>query len=51
MRAWRFAASLLLVAAVLAVYHWAIAVNAVTAATGLSKKQVYARALELNQRR
>ena len=27
------------------------AVNAVSAATGLAKKQVYARALELNQRR
>jgi two-component system, OmpR family, sensor histidine kinase KdpD len=35
MRAWRFAAALLLVAAVLAVYHWAIAVNAVTAALTL----------------
>jgi two-component system sensor histidine kinase KdpD len=35
MRAWRFAASLLLVAAVLAVYHWALAVNAVTAALTL----------------
>ena len=35
MRPWRFAASLLLVAAVLAVYHWALAVNAVTAALTL----------------
>jgi two-component system, OmpR family, sensor histidine kinase KdpD len=35
MKALRFAASLLLVAAVLAVYHWAIAVNAVTAALTL----------------
>jgi two-component system sensor histidine kinase KdpD len=35
MRAWRFAASLMLVAAVLAVYHWALAVNAVTAALTL----------------
>jgi two-component system, OmpR family, sensor histidine kinase KdpD len=35
MRAWRFAAALLLVAAVLAVYHWALAVNAVTAALTL----------------
>jgi two-component system sensor histidine kinase KdpD len=35
MRAWRFAASLLLVAAVLAVYHWVLAVNAVTAALTL----------------
>jgi len=35
MKAWRFAAALLLVAAVLAVYHWAIAVNAVTAALTL----------------
>jgi two-component system, OmpR family, sensor histidine kinase KdpD len=35
MRAWRFAAALLLVAVVLAVYHWGIAVNAVTAALTL----------------
>jgi len=35
MRALRFAAALLLVAAVLAVYHWAIAVNTVTAALTL----------------
>src|SRR6202167_4277175 len=35
MRALRFAAALLLVAAVLAVYHWALAVNAVTAALTL----------------
>ncbi|MGA3237318.1 MAG: ATP-binding protein [Bryobacteraceae bacterium] len=35
MRAWRFAAALLLVAAVMAVYHWALAVNAVTAALTL----------------
>src|SRR6204780_84113 len=35
MRAWRFAASLLLVAVVLAVYHWPLAVNAVTAALTL----------------
>jgi two-component system, OmpR family, sensor histidine kinase KdpD len=35
MKAWRFAAALLLVAAVLAVYHWGIAVNAVTAALTL----------------
>jgi len=34
-RALRFAASLLLVAAVLAVYHWVLAVNAVTAALTL----------------
>jgi two-component system sensor histidine kinase KdpD len=35
MRALRFAASLLLVLAVLAVYHWVLAVNAVTAALTL----------------
>ena len=35
MRAWRFAAALLLVASVLALYHWAIPVNAVTAALTL----------------
>jgi two-component system, OmpR family, sensor histidine kinase KdpD len=35
MRAWRFAASLLLIAVVLAVYHWPLAVNAVTAALTL----------------
>jgi two-component system sensor histidine kinase KdpD len=35
MRALRFAAALLLVAAVFAVYHWALAVNAVTAALTL----------------
>src|SRR5580658_7278559 len=35
MKAWRFAAALLLVAAVLVVYRWAIPVNAVTAALTL----------------
>jgi two-component system sensor histidine kinase KdpD len=35
MRVWRFAAALLLVAAVLAVYRWVLAVNAVTAALTL----------------
>jgi two-component system sensor histidine kinase KdpD len=35
MKVWRFAASLLLVAVVLAVYHWAIPVNNVTAALTL----------------